>query len=119
MVRGEVGQRRGAVGEAESGRGAVLVLVDPPAVAVALDPVLEGADAVAAGGERQRLDRSLPPAGLGDERPASGVRTTSARWLVGSPFANALRSPTIASRRSTSKPSDSSRVSSTVLTSKQ
>ena len=49
----------------------------------------------------------------------SAVRTTSAMWFTASPRRRAERSPTIAWRRSTSKPRPRSSVSSTVLISKQ
>ena len=53
------------------------------------------------------------------QRAPSSVVATNARWLVGAPPANASRSSTIASRRSTSKPSSRSSVSKMVLISKQ
>src|SRR3954469_7752213 len=103
----EVGQRRGRVGEPEPGRAAVLVLGDPPAVAVALDDVGDRPTADGAP-PHPALSRSMrwvnPPQRTGPStsgsgwrgpspHPASamngppGVWTTSARWFVGSPGA--------------------------------
>src|SRR4051794_35410091 len=69
----EVGQRCGRVGEPEPGRAAVLVLGDPPAVAVALDDVGERPTADGPLDQRERVEGPLAPSGLGDERPAGRV----------------------------------------------
>ena len=71
-MRGERVEADGLVAEAKARRRAEVVLFEPPAVAVALERDLEGTRGLRALAQKQRLDRSLAEAALGDHLLAVG-----------------------------------------------